>query len=491
MDPLLSNLLIAIRSTPRPVNEAQIITAWEFADQAHRGQMRLSGDPYITHPTHVATKLALWNLDTTTVVAGLLHDVVEDTPVTRNDLAKKFGEEIAVIVDGVTNITKLRVTGNRQEEFVENLRKMFLVMAKDLRVVIVKFADRIHNLETISFLSPEKQISNSQETLDIYAPLAERLGMGEVKGELEDLSFPIVYPEEFLKLKTEIKPYLTSGEEYIKKFRRRLLSLIIPEISAAQISIRQKHLYSLFKKLQRPEIAGDLTKVHDLFAARILVDTDTQCYQVLGLIHGEFHPVPYLGISDFIATPKPNGYQSLHTKVFGPEGRIVELQIRTHAMHQQAEMGAAAHWSYSEAKSHGASDTQLEKGSVKSNTKLDWVRQIQKWQEEIKDNSEYLQTLKFDALSHRLLVFSPKGDVYDLPIKATPIDYAFQVHTDIGSQVQAAKVNGKLVPLNYQLQNGDVVELVLNRKRKSPNRDWLDFVVTTTARHQISKSVKS
>jgi guanosine-3',5'-bis(diphosphate) 3'-pyrophosphohydrolase len=315
--------------------------------------------------------------------------------------------------------------------------------------------------------------------------------MGEIKGQLEDLAFPYVYPQEYADLKKLIKPLVTIGEEYIKKFRRELLSLVRPVVKSAAVSTRRKYLYSLFRKLQRPEINGDISKVHDLFAARIIVNTTAECYEVLGLVHSKFHPVPYLGVSDFIATPKPNGYQSLHTKVFGPDGRIVELQIRTRAMHEQAEMGIAAHWYYSRAKSTGASDRKLEEGIPGPSSKLDWVKQLAAWQQEIKDDDEYLKTLKFDALQHRLLVFSPKGDVYDLPAGSTPVDFAYAVHTDMGSQASGAKVNGKMVSLDYQLRNGDVVEILLDRKRKSPSRGWLDFVVTTTARREIAKSVKS
>ncbi len=486
----LNDLLAALKSDSRSVDVEKITAAWNFAAAAHAGQKRLSGPPYITHPTAVAVTLSRWNMDTATIIAGLLHDVVEDTPVTQDELVKNFGGEVARIVDGVTKITGIRLKGSTQEEFVENLRKMLLVMARDLRVILVKLADRLHNLQTLWVLSPEKQLENARETLEIYAPLAERLGMGEIKGELEDLAFPYVYPEEAAQLKRYIKPLIASGSEYIDKFRRELLALIKPVIPGAVINTRQKHLYSLFKKLQRPEISGDLGKIHDLFAARIIVSTKTECYAALGLIHEKFHPVPYLGISDFIATPKPNGYQSLHTKVFGPQGRIVELQIRTEEMHHQAEMGIAAHWQYSAAKDRGLSDKVLEKeGTFAPKGKLDWIRQLAVWQQDIKDNDEYLKSLKFDALQHRLLVFSPNGDVYDLPAGSTPVDFAYAVHTGLGPETAGARVNGKMVQLDEKLQNGDVVEILLDRKRKIPNPHWLDFIVTATARREISKKV--
>lgn len=492
MDPLLSDLIGSLKNSDRHLDLKKVELAWQFADRAHRGQTRLSGGPYIAHSVQVAKTLGLWHMDTTTVVAGILHDTLIQTGLKRSDLSSEFGEEVAQIVDGVTKITGIRLKGSTDIGFTENLRKMLLVMASDLRVILVKLADRLHNMQTLWALPPESQIENGRETLEIYAPLAQRLGMGEIKGELEDLAFAYVYPEECQQLKKQIEPLMAEGEEYIEKFKRGLLSLIRPEIPGAVINTRAKHLYSLYKKLHRPEIEGDMGKIFDLFAARIIVDTKTQCYQALGLIHEKFHPVPYLGISDFIATPKPNGYQSLHTKVFGPDGRIVELQVRTHEMHHQAEMGIAAHWYYSDLKSRGISDKILEKqGSFVPKEKLDWVKQLAAWQQDIKDNDEYLKSVKFDALQHRLLVFSPKGDVFDLPFGSTPVDFAFAVHTDLGSQANGAKVNAKMVQLDHRLQNGDVVEIILDKKRRYPNRDWLEFVVTSTARREISKTVKN
>ena len=490
MNPLLTDLLDSLSLTPRPIDRDLIVRAWEFADLAHHGQKRLSGQSYILHPTQVAITLALWNLDTQTIVAGLLHDTVEDGGAAKEDLLTQFGPTVTRIVDGVTKITDIRLTGSTEKEFVENLRKMLLVMARDLRVILVKLADRLHNLQTLQFLPAEKQVENARETLEIYAPLAERLGMGEVKGQLEDLAFPYVYPQKYQDLLAQTKELFAQGEKYIAKFKRELLALFKPQIPSAVVNTRHKHLYSLFTKLKRPENAGDLAKVYDLIAARVIVDMVEECYAALGLIHGKYHPVPYLGVSDFIANPKPNGYQSLHTKVFGPEGRIVELQIRTRAMHRQAEMGIAAHWQYSEVKAQGVSGDKLEQGvSFAPQNKLAWVKQLAAWQKELTSDQEYLTALKFDALQHRNLVFSPKGDVYDLPKGATPIDYAYAVHTDLGPQVTGAKVNGKLVSLDYQLKNGDVVDLVINRKRKNPSSDWLNFAVTTTARRQIQKSL--
>ncbi len=465
--------------------------ASEFAKLAHHGQTRLSGDPYITHPLAVAETLKSWRLDETTIVAGLLHDTVEAGGATREDLVKEFGEEVAQLVDGVTKVTEIRLTGQLEENFVESLRKMILVMARDLRVVFIKLADRLHNLQTLKYIDSQSQIDNAKETLEVYAPLAERLGMGEIKSQLEDLSFPYAFPQEYQDLKAKTKPLYTVAEKYLEKFRRDLTKLLMGKHINVEINLRHKHLYSLWRKLQRPEIDDDLNKIHDLVAARVLVDSVEECYLALGAVHNKWHPVPYLGMSDFIANPKPNGYQSIHTKIFGPGGRIVEVQIRTHAMHQQAEMGASAHWVYSHAKSQGASDENLQTGKVTASpNKLSWVKQLAAWQKEITDSQEYLDAVKFDALQHRNLVFSPKGDVYDLPRGATPIDYAYAVHTKLGHQAAGAKVNGKLMSLNHKLVNGDVVEILIDRKRTKPSHEWLNFVVTTTARHAISKALK-
>ena len=464
--------------------------ALEFAKLAHYSQKRLSGEPYINHPLAVAKTLQSWHLDEVTVVAGLLHDTVEEGGATRQDIVKGFGEEVAQLVDGVTKITNIRLQGSQEEEFVENLRKMILVMAKDLRVVFIKFADRLHNLQTMKYIDRQSQIDNAKETLEVYAPLAERLGIGEIKGQLEDLSFPFLYPTHYSKLEKDSRNFYRSAEKYISDFKSELLKLLLAKHVAAKIDVRRKHLYSLWRKLQRPEIDGDLSKIYDLFAARVLVSTEEDCYLALGAIHSAWHPVPYLGISDFIANPKPNGYRSIHTKIFGPKGKIVEIQIRTHLMHEEAEMGLAAHWQYSAAKASGASDSHLEKGQVKVGSKLNWVKQLVSWQKEMTDSKEYLDALKFDALQHRNLVFSPIGDVYDLPRGATPIDYAYAVHTKLGHQAAGAKVNGKMVPLNHKLINGDVVEIIIDRKRQKPSHEWLDFVITTTARHEILKALK-
>lgn len=365
-------------------------------------------------------------------------------------------------------------------------------MAKDLRVILVKLADRLHNMQTLSSLPEESQKENAQETLEIYAPLAERLGIGEIKGQLEDLVFPFAYPKEYRQVKIKSKRSFIKAEEVAEKLRRKILKRLAKEKIFAEIRTRKKHLYSLWIKLIRPEVDWDFSKIYDVVAMRIIVNTVPECYTVLGVVHAMFKPVPHIGISDFIAQPKPNGYQSIHTKIFGPGERIVEVQIRTHKMHKQAEFGIAAHWAYGEVKSKGMSDETLEKMGVKIDQgKISWVKQLVKWQKEITGTKEFLRAVKFDALTHRNFIFSPGGDVYDLPSGATPIDFAYAVHTDLGNYLKAVKVDGKIVSLDYKLKSGEVVEIMKSKTRKKPSHSWIDSVVTTAARREINKSLRN
>lgn len=485
------DLLSRIKDYNPNANLNEIKRAWKFAKLAHTGQRRLTGELFINHPLEVCLRLAAWRLDTTGIVAGILHDTVEDGGAKRKDIVSEFGEEVATLVDGVTKVTGLRLRGSREEEFVENLRKMLLVMAKDLRVILVKLADRLHNMQTLSALTPEQQIQNAQETLEIYAPLAERLGMGEVKGDLEDLAFPILYPPEQQRVLREAKPFYKEAEEHIGEMKKVLLKKLAKEGIRAEIHGRKKHLYSLWRKLERPEINWDFGGVHDIVALRILADTVAHCYTTLGIVHAVFRPVPHIGVSDFIAQPKPNGYRSIHTKVFGPGGRIVEVQIRTFQMHEEAENGIAAHWAYGDAKAKGTKGEILEEGKVFAPPeKLAWVRQLVDWQKEMTDTEEYLKAVKFDALKHRNFVFSPEGDVYDLPAGATPVDFTYAVHTGLGAYIAAAKVDGKIVPLDFKLKSGQVVEIIKSKNPRAPNSRWLEFVVTTLARREISKHLR-
>lgn len=480
----------AIKHNPK-LNYERVKKAWELDKLSHTGQKRLSGEPYAEHPLEVAIILAGWRLDETSIIAGLLHDTIEDGGAKREDLVSEFGEEVALLVDGVTKVATIRWKKGTQNQFVENLRKMVLFMAKDIRVVVIKLADRLHNMRTLEAVPAAKQPRIARETMEIYAPLAERLGMGEVSGELNDLAFSYLYPEEYKKLLVSSKPYYKEAGVHIKKMRHTLFRFLVEEGIKATISGRAKKYYSLWRKLARVEIEGDFEKIHDIVALRILVESVAECYAALGVVHAHYKPVPYIGVSDFIAQPKPNGYQSIHTKVFGPGGRIVEVQIRTRLMHERAEYGIAAHWAYSQAKLAGVSDKLLEHKGVKvGGGKLKWVRQLVEWQKELTDSKEFLEAVKFDAFGERNFVFSPKGDVYDLPTNATPVDYAFAVHTDLPEYISSAKVNGKIVPLSYKLKSGDVVEIVKFKHKKPLNRDWLNFVITSAARRAINKQLR-
>lgn len=484
-------LITSIKRSGLKVDIEKIHAAWEFAKLAHGDQMRKSGDLYITHPLAAAKLVVSWKLDEDSIVAALLHDTIEDGGATHADLVEKFGASVALLVDGVTNVADLRLRGSEEERFTENLRKMVLFMAKDIRVVLIKLADRLHNMQTLFALPEVKQRRIAKETLEVYAPLAERLGMGKVKGELEDLAFKYFYKEDYEKLIKSSGPFFKAAEQDIKNMKQTLYKNLSKNGINAVVNGRKKHIFSLWNKLKRDSVSGDFEKVHDIVALRVLVDSIEECYSALGIIHTHYKPVSYLGISDFIAQPKPNGYRSIHTKVFGPHGRIVEVQVRTHQMHEEAENGIAAHWAYAQAKAGGMSDKVLEHQGVKVEAdKLGWVKQLVEWQKEITDSKEFLSAVKFDALNHRNFVFSPKGDVYDLPSGATPIDFAFNVHTKLGQFIQGAKVNGKIVPLHYKLKSGDVVEILKSKNPKLPNRDWLNFAATTTAKREIGKRLR-
>jgi len=434
--------------------------------------------------------LADYRLDSASIAAGLLHDTVEDAGVTFSELEKEFGVEITNLVKGVTNISKIKLSGSSEEEFVENLRKMILAMAKDLRVVLIKLADRLHNMQTLRYLPDEKQKRISRETLEVYAPLADRLGMGNMKGALEDLAFPFLYPEDFKWVSDYSKPYYKNTEEFLVKATRVAYRRLVEEEVKAQISSRSKHLYSLWRKLLRPEIDKDISKVYDLVAMRVLVNDIKDCYAALGILHSIWKPVPAIGIRDFISQPKPNGYRSIHTNVFSLHERILEIQIRTFEMHEQAENGIAAHWFYTNAKGRGVNDAILEKGKIFApGNKLSWVKQLVAWQRQVVDSQEFMDSLRFDALAERIFVFSPHGDVFDLPSGATPIDFAYGVHTDLGDEADGAKVNGKLVSLDYKLKSGDMVEII-KKEGSKPSEGWLRFVVTNQAKRKITQYLR-
>lgn len=477
----LDDLITTIEQTRPNTDLALVRLAYEFAERAHSGQTRKSGEPYITHPLATAQRLVEWRLDEPTIIAGLLHDVPEDTTVTADDVRREFGDEVATLVTGVTKLSKVRYRG--MQRYIENLRKMFVAMAEDVRVMLIKFADRLHNLETISSLAPEKQRRIALETLEIYAPIANRLGMGDIKGRLEDLAFAILDPNAETATRQIMAEHLPSVgrelDEAMHDLRRELTQEHIPVVS---IHGREKRLYSLFKKLARPEYDGDIEKIHDLMALRLVVQNVGDCYAALGLIHQRWHPLPGR-FKDYIAQPKPNGYQSLHTTVFGPGGRPLEIQIRDVNMHEAAEFGIAAHWHYDES-------DKPNQGSRVPESKLGWVRELARWHQEIEDDEQFLATLKIDAFQDRIFVFTPQGEVIDLPQHSTPVDFAYHVHTDLGDHTSGAKVNGRLVDLATELKSGDVVDIVIEKSRKAPSRDWLKFVKTHMARTHIRRALR-
>ena len=462
-----------------PGEKELIKAAYELAWIAHRDQKRAGGEPYIQHPLAVALELVKMNLDTETVAAALLHDVVEDTPYTLEQIEERFGKTVAFLVNGVTKLDKIKYHGAQGK--AENLRKMFLAMAADIRVVLIKLADRYHNMQTLGAKPEEDRKRIALETLEIYAPIANRLGMGELKGQLEDLAFKHLQPKEYETLENEVEERYEAHKKYIRKLEPVLFDLLKKEgVVPIEINARAKHFYSLYKKLLRQQMNFD--KIHDLVAARIIVKNVEDCYLALGVIHQTWKPVPGL-IKDYIAMPKPNGYQSLHTSVFGPEGKITEIQIRTPEMHTQAENGIAAHWAYKEAKFKGEPLKITKK-------ELSWIEQLREWQTAIRGTDEFFESLKIDFFKDRIFVLTPLGDVLDLPDGATPVDFAYQIHSTVGHECTGAKVNGKISTLDAKLESGDMVE-ILTQKGKRPSADWLNFVKTNLAKERIRSAVRA
>ncbi len=449
--------------------------ALDFACKLHGGQKRVSNEPYIVHPLAVAEILIELNCDTDTVCAGLLHDTLEDTDTNIMQLESMFGHQVSQLIEGVTKLGKLSFISTKEHQ-AENFRKMLMAMAVDLRVVLVKIADRLHNMRTLNFLSAEKQKRIAQETLDIFAPLANRFGLNKAKNELEDLAFCYLDPQKY----KEVEGLVIGDKEYGEKKIKEIITKIKTELSKsgikAEIYGRPKHLYSINKKMQRLETK----ELYDLLGIRIIVERERQCYEVMGIIHDLFRPIPGK-FKDYIAIPKNNMYQSLHTAVVGPHGRPVEIQIRTEEMHQIAEYGIAAHWKYKEA------------GSTKADSmydeKLSWIRQLIEWQSDLKDPEEYVDAVKLDFFSDEVFILTPKGDVIDLPRGSTPVDFAYNIHTDIGHKCIGAKVNGRMVPLDTQLRNGDIVE-VITSKNARPSLDWLNYVATSSTKNKIRQWFK-
>ena len=450
--------------------------AYIFSAKAHHGQTRLSGEAYLNHPIEVAAILADLNLDSITVVAGLLHDTVEDTTATENEIAVMFGKEVAKLVDGMTKLSRMELQSGEQRE-AENFRKMIVAMANDIRVILIKLADRLHNMRTLNFLSLEKQKRISQETLDIYAPLANRLGISKIKIELEDLSFKYLHPDEYGEITQKVVQRRIERNSYVNELIEIVKRHLAEHGYKAEVKGRPKHFYGIYLKMQKQGISFE--DVYDLIALRIITDTKVNCYAILGLIHSLWTPVPGR-FKDFIGVPKSNLYQSLHTTVIGPKGERVEFQIRTEEMHRLAEEGIAAHWRYKERSPISQREEQ----------QFAWIRQLLEWQRDLPDAREFMETVKGDLFPDVVYVFTPRGDVKELPQGSTPVDFAYSVHTDIGHQCVGAKVNGKIVPLRHVLQNGDKIE-VTTQTGHTPSRDWLKFVKTSKARTRIKAWLKT
>ena len=471
IDKRLETLLKQVHAN-RPTDDIALIRkAWEFSAQHHRGQMRASGEPYIIHPLEVAEVLAEMKMDSTSIAAGLLHDSVEDTPATNEEIAARFGDQVAHIVEGVTNIDKIEFA-NREDRQAENVRKMLLAMVSDVRVVLIKLADRLHNMRTLEHLKPARQESIARETLDIYAPLAHRLGMGKVRGELEDLAFRYTDPISYEQVAAAVESRRVEGEQFLRGVEDTLNEQLRENGIEARVEWRIKRIYSIFQKQQRSKVSFD--QVYDLLAVRVITQDVAACYAVFGLIHTLWRPVPGR-IKDFIAMPRANRYQSLHTTVMSPTGHQFEVQIRTEEMHRIAEEGIAAHWKY---KAGGGAVT------ARDEERLNWIRQLVDWQKEMTDPNEFLSSLKMDLYPDEVYTFTPKGKVVVIPADGTPVDFAYTIHTEVGHTCVGAKVNGRMAPLRTKLRTGDIVEIV-TQKDHNPSRDWLTFVKSPRARNKI------
>ncbi len=482
LPPDAEELLRRVREATPHADLDLIRRAFLFAQEAHAGQTRASGEPYVSHSVAVATVLAGLRLDAPTIAAALLHDVPEDTSHTIDEIREKFGTEIAGLVDGVTKLGRIQLK-SREERQAENLRKMFLAMASDIRIILIKLADRVHNMRTIEFLPEWKQKRTAQETLEIYAPLTERLGIGSIKREFEDLSFRVLEPEAYGEIAGEIERSSQEQDAVLARVVDTLhaeLNRAGIRIDRAAITTRPKHVYSIYQKMQRPKYQGQgVGRVYDRLAVRVVVNDVRECYETLGIVHALLKPIPG-EVDDYIANPKTSGYQSLHTAVIC-EGQPLEVQIRTPQMHRVAEHGIAAHWRYKEG------GGKVEAGF---DQKLSWLRQLLEWHQEMRDAKEFMHSVKIDLFQNEVFVFTPKGDVIDLPAGATPVDFAFRIHTDVGYHTTGAKVNGRLVPLSHPMQSGDIVEVVTNKNSAGPSRDWLAFVQTSNARTKIKQWFK-
>ena len=485
---LYNDLILRVKKYHPSDDISLIEKAYKVASEAHKDQLRKSGEPYIIHPLYVAIILADLEMDKETIAAGLLHDVVEDTIMTEQEIRQQFGDEVALLVDGVTKLQKLQFTGNgdqpaRLEMQAENLRKMFLAMAKDIRVILIKLADRLHNMRTLKYQKPESQQRIARETLDIYAPIAQRLGISKIKVELDDLSLKYLEPEAYYDLVDKIAVRKNVREKYIQSIVDEVSEHIKNAGIKAQIDGRVKHFFSIYKKMKNQNKTID--QIYDLFAVRIIVDTVKDCYAALGVIHEMYKPIPGR-FKDYIAMPKENMYQSLHTTLIGTNGQPFEIQIRTFEMHKAAEYGIAAHWKYKEASDGKKADDSEEE-------KLTWLRQILEWQRDMSDNKEFMKLLKsdLDLFSDSVYCFTPSGEVKNLPAGSTPIDFAYSIHSAVGNKMIGARVNGKLVTIDYEIKNGDQIEILTSQNSKGPSRDWLNVVKSTQAKNKINQWFKN
>lgn len=485
IDEQLYKELIDKIKTYHPSDDFSMVEkAYKLAVEAHKEQKRKSGEPYIIHPLKVAYILAELELDMETITAGILHDIIEDTPYTYEDIAHLFSEEIAALVDGVTKLGKLSYT-TKEEAQAENYRKMFLAMVKDIRVILIKLADRLHNMRTLNYMTPEKQREKAQETLDIYAPLAHRLGISKIRSEMEDLCFKYLNPDAYFDLAAKIQKKKEERDQFVQSMVQELQTKMNEAGIKGKVYGRTKHFFSIYKKMVNQN--KTLDQIYDLFAIRALVDSVKDCYAVLGIVHTAYTPMPGR-FKDYIAMPKPNMYQSLHNTLIGPHGQVFEVQIRTWEMHRTSEYGIAAHWKYKE----GRANEKSSKAQKSEEAKLAWLRQIMEWQKDMSDNKEYLDTIKLDLniYSTQVYAFTPQGDVIQLTKDSTPIDFAYMIHSAVGNKMVGARVNNKIVPLDHKIQNGDIVEIITSQNSKGPNRDWLAIVKTAQARTKIKQWFK-
>ena len=480
---LYQALIARVRKYHPSADITMIEKAYRIGKEAHKDQVRKSGEPYIIHPLWVGIILAELEMDKETIVAGMLHDVVEDTEMTLDDITREFGEEVALLVDGVTKLGQLSYSQDKLEVQAENLRKMFLAMAKDIRVIIIKLADRLHNMRTLEFMTEAKQKEKARETMDIYAPIAQRLGISKIKTELDDLSLKYYQPEVYYQLVKDLNARKTEREEFVQQIVAEVSKHMENSSIQAKVYGRVKHFFSIYKKMVNQN--KTLDQVYDLFAVRIIVDSVKDCYAALGVIHEMYTPIPGR-FKDYIAMPKANMYQSLHTTLMGPAGQPFEIQIRTEEMHKTAEYGIAAHWKYKET---GGSNA---KGLNSQEEKLNWLRQILEWQRDMSDNREFLSLLKgdLDLFQEDVYCFTPNGDVKNLPNGSTPVDFAYAIHSAVGNKMIGARVNGRLVNIDYKIQNGDRIEILTSQNSKGPSRDWLNIVKSTQAKNKINQWFK-